>query len=190
MTPKENNDNSTDANNNAMTTNSPLTEPVCFYNNIMCPFDQFWDFSLKSHQHQEHWLVATKAKANHTLFDVTVAMAIIFMELHKDKANYYYCWGALISIPLDGDISFDKNSTTLGNGEEPMKVNLKNRVNLLLQWMKVSTLRCQQFAQWYNGADNMLLNAPFKLDPAKLRLLLSIALMLQTKESFFITRCS
>ena len=50
-----------------------------------------------------------------------------------------------------------------------MKVDLRDRVDLLLQWTKVSYLHCQQFAQWFNGADDMLLDAPFEKDPSKRR---------------------
>jgi len=42
-----------------------------------------------------------------------------------------------------------------------MKVNFTTRVDLLTHWTRVSTYHCQCFAQWFNGADNMALDAPF-----------------------------
>ena len=150
----------------AMTTTALARMTTREFNDITCPFDQFWDFSQKSHQ--DRWLVATRAEANHTPFDISVATADVFMELLKDKSDYYR-WGALISIPLGGDGSFDETTTTHSNGAVAMKVDLRDRVDLLLQWTKVSTLRCQQFAQWFNGADDMLLDAPFEKDSSKRR---------------------
>jgi hypothetical protein len=157
------------------------------FNDITCPFDQFWDFSQKLHQ--DCWLVATRAEANHTPFDISVATADVFMELLKDKSDYYR-WGALISIPLGGDGSFNDTTTAHSNGAVAMKVDLWDRVNLLLQWTKVSTLRCQQFAQWFNGADDMLLDAPFEKDSSKCGSLLSTATMPRTRASSVVTRCS
>ncbi len=58
-------------------------------------------------------------------------MAEVFMELLKDKSDYYH-WGALISIPLGGDGSFDDTSTTHSNDAVAMKVDLQDRVDLLL----------------------------------------------------------
>jgi hypothetical protein len=46
-----------------------------------------------------------------------------------------------------------------------MKVDLQNCTNLLMQWTKVPTKKCQQFAEWSNSADSMTLNAPFKSNP-------------------------
>jgi hypothetical protein len=53
------------------------------------------------------------------------------------------------------------------NGKETMKVMITERVNLLTQWTKVSTAKCQQFTQWYNGTDSVLLTDAFEEDPAK-----------------------
>jgi hypothetical protein len=53
------------------------------------------------------------------------------------------------------------------NGKETMKVMITKKVNLLTQWTKVSTAKCQQFAQWYNGTDSVLLTDAFEEDPAK-----------------------
>jgi hypothetical protein len=43
-----------------------------------------------------------------------------------------------------------------------MKVNFLTRVDMLTHWTKVSTDHCQRFAQWFNGADDMKLDAPFR----------------------------
>ncbi len=52
-----------------------------------------------------------------------------------------------MSVPLDGDGTYNNTSNQLGNGDVAMKVDLKNRVNYLTQWTKVTTAKFQQFAQ-------------------------------------------
>ena len=52
-------------------------------------------------------------------------------------------------------------------GEETMKATMTKRVNLLTQWSKVPTAKCQQFAQWYNSANSVLLTDAFEEDPTK-----------------------
>ncbi len=86
------------------------------------------------------------------------------MELLKDRSDYY-CWSLLMSVPLAGNSTYDNTSNQLGNGDVTMKVYLKNCVNLLTQWTNVTTAKCQQFAQWYNDADSMTLDAPSESDP-------------------------
>jgi len=127
-------------------------------NDITSPFDKHWDLSLKADQ--EHWLVALTASSNHVSFDVSVATAATFLELLKDKSKYYH-WGPLMSVPINSDGLFDKNSTSLSGGKKVMKVNFTTRVDLLTHWARVSTDHCQHFAQWFNGADDMALVAPF-----------------------------
>ena len=128
------------------------------FNNITSPFDKPWDLSLKADQ--ERWLVASTASSDHVRFDVLVATATPFLELLQDKSEYYR-WGPLMSVPIDGDGAFDKNSTSLSGGETVMKVNFLTRVDLLTHWTKVSTDHCQCFVQWFNRADDMKLDAPF-----------------------------
>jgi hypothetical protein len=70
-----------------------------------------------------------------------------------------------MSVPLNGNSTYDNISNQLGNGDVAMKVDLKNHVNLLTQWTKVTTTKCQQFAQGYNNANSMQLDAPFESDP-------------------------
>ena len=57
------------------------------FNNITSPINKLWDLSLKADQ--EHWLVALTASSNHVCFDVSVAMAMAFLELLQDKSEYY-----------------------------------------------------------------------------------------------------
>jgi len=95
---------------------------------IMSPFDKPWDLSLKADQ--ERWLVVSTASSDHVRFDVSVATATTFLELLQDKSEYY-CWGPLMSVPINGDGLFDKNSTSLSGGEKLMKVNFTMRVDLL-----------------------------------------------------------
>ena len=64
-------------------------------------------------------------------------------------------------VPIDGDGAFDKNSTSLSGGKTVMKVNFLTCVDMLTHWTKVSTDHCQRFAQWFNGADDMKLDALF-----------------------------
>ena len=56
-----------------------------------------------------------------------------------------------MSVPIDGNGTFDKNISNLASGEDVMKVNVGTHVNLLTKWTQVSTDACQRFAQWYNG---------------------------------------
>ena len=90
------------------------------FNHITIPFNKPWDLSLKADQ--ERWLVASTASSNHVCFDISVATATAFLELLQDKSEYY-CWGPLMTVPIDGDGVFDKNSTSLSGGETVMKVN-------------------------------------------------------------------
>ena len=98
------------------------------FNDITSPFNKPWDLSLKADQ--ERWLVASTASSDHVRFDVSVATATTFLELLQDKSEYYR-WGPLMSVPIDGDGLFDKNSTSLSDGEKWMKVNFTTRVALL-----------------------------------------------------------
>ena len=75
-----------------------------------------------------------------------------------------------MSVPTAGDSSFDGTNDRLANSEETMKVTITERVNLLTQWTKVPTAKCQQFVQWYNGANSVLLTNAFKEDPAKCKM--------------------
>ena len=138
--------------------------PTTSYNCIISPFDKFWDLSQKSAQ--EHWLVASKAASDNSCFDVSVATAEQFLELLKDKSEYFW-WGLIMSVPIVGDGSFDGSKDKLANGEETMKVAIIDRVNLLTHWTKVPTVKCQQLAQWYNGANSVLLTNAFEEDPTK-----------------------
>jgi hypothetical protein len=135
--------------------------PTAVFNNITSLFDKPWDLSLKADQ--ERWLVASTASSDHVRFDVLVATATAFLELLQDKCEYYR-WGPLMSVPINGDGLFDKTTTTLSGGDTVMKVNMTARVNLLSNWTQVSTDHCQRHAQWFNGADNMKLDAPFERD--------------------------
>jgi hypothetical protein len=54
-----------------------------------------------------------------------------------------------------------------------MKVNLRNCVNLLMQWTKVSTKRCQLFVQWFSGNDAIKLDNKFESNP-KLRRVIAL----------------
>ena len=71
-----------------------------------------------------------------------------------------------MSVPIAGDDSFDGTKDKLANGEETMKVEFTEKVNLLSHWTKVPTAKCQQFAQWYNGDNSILLSEIFEADPA------------------------
>jgi hypothetical protein len=129
---------------------------ACSYNDVISPFDKPWDLSQKADQ--------DKAASDHICFDVSVATATTFMELLKDKSDYY-CWSLLMSVPLNGSSTYNNTSNQLGNSDIAMKVNIKNCVNLLTQWTKEPTAKCQHFAQWYNGADRMRLDATFESNP-------------------------
>ncbi len=144
---------------NATTAATTLTAPAVIYNHITSPFGKPWDFSQKADP--ECWLVASRAASDHVCFDVSVAMAETFMELLKDKGKYY-CWNLLMLVPLDSNDTYGRLSNTLAIDDVMMKVNLRNHINLLTQWTKVSTARCQQFAQWYSGNDATRLNDKFK----------------------------
>jgi hypothetical protein len=134
------------------------------YNDITSPFDKPWDLSQKADQ--ECWLVASKAASDHVRFDVSVATAKTFLKFLKDKSEYY-CWGLLVTIPIDGDGLFNGTKAKLANGKDTMKIEFGTKVHLLTQWTKVSITKCQQFVQWYNGDDSMLLSSPFEPDPTK-----------------------
>ena len=138
--------------------------PTTSFNCIISPFDKFWDLSQKSDQ--ERWLVASKATSNHVRFDMSVATAKKFLKLLKDTSEYFQ-WGLLMYVPIAGDGVFNGTKDKLANGEETMKVTITDRVNLLTHWTKVPTVKCQQFAQWYNGADSILLTNAFEEDPTK-----------------------
>ena len=71
-----------------------------------------------------------------------------------------------MSVPIVGDGSFAGTKDKLANSEETMKVEFTEKVNLLTHWTKVPTAKCQQFAQWYNGDDIVLLSEVFEMDPA------------------------
>jgi hypothetical protein len=148
------------------------TTPVwtALYNDTTSPFNKPWDLSQKADQ--ECWLVASRAATDHVCFDVPIATAETFMELLKDKSKYF-CWNLLMSVPLEGDGSYNDAANTLTNGNITMKVNLKNCVNLLMQWTKVSTKHCQQFVQWFNGGKAVKLDDEFKSNP-KLRRVITL----------------
>jgi hypothetical protein len=129
------------------------------FNDITSPFDKPWDLSLKADQ--ERWLVPSTASSNHVRFDVLVATATAFLGLLQDKSEYYR-WGPLMSVPIDGDGLFDKTPAMLSGGKKVMNVNMTTHVDLLTHLTKVSTEHCLHFAQWFNGADDMKLNAPFR----------------------------
>ncbi len=113
---------------------------------------------------QERWRIASCAATDHVHFDVSIATGETFMELLKDKSKNFR-WNLLMSVPLEGDGSYDNTANTLANGNITMKVNLKNRVNLLTQWTKVSTKCCQHFAQWFNGSNMVKLDDEFERNP-------------------------
>ncbi len=137
--------------------------PMQSFSCIIHPFDKFWDHFQKADQ--ERWLVALKAASNHVRFDVSVATADQFLELLKDKSEYFQ-WGLLMHVPIVGNGSFDDTKDKLANSEEAMKLEVTEKVNLLSQWTRVPTAKCQQFTQWYNGGDSVLLTDVFKADPA------------------------
>jgi hypothetical protein len=73
-----------------------------------------------------------------------------------------------MTIPNDSNGgSFKGTKAKLTNGKGVMKIKFGTKIHLLMQWMKVSTAKWQQFAQWYNGDDSILLSSPFKPDPTK-----------------------
>ena len=134
------------------------------FNCIISPLDKFWDLSQKSDQ--ECWLVASKAASDHVHFDVSSATTEKFLELLKDTSEYFR-WGLLMSVLTIGDGLFDGTKDKLANDKKTMKVTITKRVNLLTQWTKVPTAKCQQFAQWYNSTDSVLLTDAFEEDPTK-----------------------
>ncbi len=119
-----------------------MTTPA--YNDITSPFDKPWDLSQKADQ--ERWLVAFQSASDHVCFDISVATTETFLELLKDKSDYY-CWGPLITVPISGDGAFDGTTAKLANGKDVMKINFGDKHHLLMQWTKVPTAKCQQFAQ-------------------------------------------
>jgi hypothetical protein len=121
-----------------------MVSSTAVYNNIISPFNKPWDLSQKANQ--ERWLVGSMAASNHVLFNVSVATANTFLELLKDKSEYY-CWGPLMTIPIDDDGLFDGTKAKLPNGKDAMKIKFGMKVHLLTQWTKVSTAKCQRFAQ-------------------------------------------
>jgi hypothetical protein len=141
-----------------------MVSSTIVYNNITSPFDKPWGLSQKADQ--ERWLVISKGASDHVCFDISVTTAKTFLELLKNKSEYY-CWGPLMTIPIDGDGLFDGTKAKLTNGKDAMNIKFGTKVHLLTQWTKVSTAKCQQFAQWYNGDNSMLLNSLFELDPTK-----------------------
>ena len=115
--------------------------PSQSFNCIISPFDKFWELSQKANQ--ECWLVAFKAASDHVHFNVSVATADQFLELLKDKSEYFR-WGLLMSVPIARDGSLNSAKDKLANGEETMKVEFTEKVNLLTHWTKVPTAKCQQ----------------------------------------------
>ena len=91
------------------------------FNDITSPFKKPWDLSLKADQ--ECWLVGSTASSNHVRFNVLVATPTTFLELVQCKSKYY-CWGPLMSVPIESDGTFDKNVFKLTSGEEVTKVTL------------------------------------------------------------------
>ena len=69
-------------------------------------------------------------------------------------------------VPIVDDGSFDGTKDKLANGKETMKLKVTEKNNLLMQWTRVSMAKCQQFAQWYNKGDSVLLTDAFEADPA------------------------
>jgi len=138
--------------------------PSQLFNCIISPFEKFWDLSQKANQ--ERWLDASKVTSDHVCFDLSVTTADQFLKLLKvkDKSESIR-WGLLMSVPIVGDGSFNGTKDKLANGEETMKVEFTEKVNLLTHWTKVPTAKCQQFAQWYNGDDIVLLSEVFEADP-------------------------
>jgi hypothetical protein len=141
-----------------------MVSSTVIYNDITSSFNKPWDLSQKANQ--ECWLVASKVASNHVCFEVSVATAEIFLKLLKDKSEYF-CWGLLMTVPFDGDGLFNGTKAKLANGNIAMKIEFGTKVHLLTQWTKVSTAKCQQFAQWYNWDNSMLLSSPFEPDPTK-----------------------
>jgi hypothetical protein len=62
-----------------------------------------------------------------------------------------------------------------------MKVAFGTRTHLLTQWTKVTTTKCQQFAQWYNGNNSVKLDAPFQTNVTQHKV---IALNCKAKNNF------
>jgi hypothetical protein len=85
------------------------------FNDITSPFNKPWDLSLKADQ--ECWLVALTASSNHVCFNISVATDTAFLKLLQDKSKYY-CWGPLMSVPIDGDGLFNKTPTTLSGSKK------------------------------------------------------------------------
>ncbi len=112
------------------------------FNDITSTFIKPWDLSLKADL--ERWLVALTASSDHLCFDVLVATATAFLELLQDKSEYY-CWGPLMSVPINGDGLSNKTPTTLSGGEKVMDVNMRTRVDLLTHWTTVSTKHVPAF---------------------------------------------
>jgi hypothetical protein len=139
-----------------------MTTPV--YNDITSPFNKPWDLSQKADQ--ERWLIASQSASDQVYFDISVATAETFLELLKDKSDYYR-WGPLMTVPISGDGAFGGTTAKLANGKEVMKINFGDKHHLLTQWTKVHTAKCKQFAQWYNGDDSIRLDSPFEADPMK-----------------------
>ena len=135
-----------------------MTSTVTF-SNITSPFDKPWDLFLKADQ--ERWLITLTASSDHVRFDVLVATTTAFLELLQDKREYYR-WGPLMSVPINGDGLFGQMTTMLSGGKKVMQVNFATRVDLLTHWTQVSNTHCQRFAQWFNGADDMMLDALFR----------------------------
>ena len=48
----------------------------------------------------------------------------------KDKSEYFR-WGLLMYVPIAGNGSFDGTKDKLANGEETMKIEVTEKVNLL-----------------------------------------------------------
>ena len=92
------------------------------FNDIMSPFNKPWDMSLKANQ--ERWLVASTASSDHVCFNISEATATAFLELLQDKSEYF-CWGPLMSVPINGDGLFNKTPTTLSGGKKVMDVNMR-----------------------------------------------------------------
>ncbi len=152
------------------------------YNNITSPFDKPWDFSQKADQ--ERWQVASNAASNHICFDISVMTAEMLLELLKDKSKYC-CWGSLMSVPINGTSAYDDKSDKLANSDEAMKVAFGTRAHLLTQWTKVTTVKCQQFAQWFNSNDLVKFDAPFQTDVTQRKV---VALDCNTKNNYGLVR--
>jgi hypothetical protein len=69
-----------------------------------------------------------------------------------------------MSVPINGTGAYNNKSDKLANGDEAMKVAFGTRAHLLMQWTEVTTAKCQQFAQWFNGNDLVKLDTPIQTD--------------------------